>query len=296
MSNLNQLMETVSALYNEDISPWDVSEAVHVLETPVSELALREYLNFKSIKDDYMQYDAMEDTYKRKSEDVYEQLRQRTLILIENENNVLKQVKLLMETSKEIREGIKGIYYNNTFRDCCKIPFMINVCKNMILAGASLTEIVKYVPESQMGDIYHLAEDYLGLHLALTEEEKAEVERYDKEDGENKVRRTNVWQQLFVKGIPHKKDGVWTMDDDPSTYDTYGMACRYAGCELSYPYYKEDVKNPRYADTFEEILEKTMLFPQDISIEGLERAYSPQEYHLVISLREKLLERIAQGK
>ncbi len=294
MSKLNQIVEMLCNLRNSDWSVDDISKAAYIIEEPVEDLAIREYLKMKDTNHKFLQYDAFGNTYKRKSVSEYEQMRQLTLLQIENEKDIYKQVELLLSRSKEIKEGIQGIYYNDRFRECCKIPFMIAVCKNMILAGASLTEIVKYVPESMMGDIYHLAKDHLGLHIELTEDERKEVEKYDNEPEEKKVRVMTAWRRLFGKGIPHEKDGRWTLDDDDKSYDSYEMACLYAGCELSYPYYEDGTKNPKYVDTFEEVLEKVMLFPEDISIEGLEMAYGPQEYHLVMTLRKKLLEEIAK--
>lgn len=296
MSKLNSIVDMVCKLRNNDISSDVISEAAYILEQPVEELVLREYLNGKVAKDEFMQYDAFRDTYKKKDANDYEELRRRTLKAIETEEDIFKQIELLLERSKEIKEGIKGIYYNDRFRECCKVPFMVETCKNMILAGASLTEITKYVPESIMGDIYHLATDHLGLHLEITEDEKAEIERYDKqmENGEQTEGHTNVWRQIFTKGIPKQKDGVWTLNDDDKLYNTFEMACHYAGCDLSYPYFQDDVKSPKYADSFEEVLENVMLSPKDTTIEGLERAYSQQEYHLVVTLRKKLLEAIAK--
>lgn len=289
MSKLNQIVEMLCNLRNNDLSVDDISEAAYIIEEPVEDLAIRQYLKMKDAKSKFIQYDAFGSTYMRKDVNEYEKLRQRTLREIEMEDDVFKQIGLIVERSKEIKEGIKGIYYNDAFRKCCKIPFMVEVCKNMILAGASLTEITKYVPESVMGDIYHLAKDHLGLHIELTEDERKEVEKYDNEPEEKKIRVMTAWRRLFGKGIPHEKDGRWTLDDDDKSYDSYEMACLYAGCELSYPYYEDGIKNPKYVDTFEEVLEKVMLFPEDISIEGLERAYSTQEYHLVLVLQEKIL-------
>lgn len=295
MSKLNKIVETICTLKNGDISSDAISEAAYIVEQPVEELALREYLAMKAAKDEYMQLDALDNRYRRKGEDEYERLRLRTLKDIEREEDIFKQIELLLERSQEIKEGIKGIYYNNMFRDCCKIPFMIEACKNMILAGATLTEIAKYVPGAQMGDIFHLAEDHLGLHIELTEDERKEVEKYDGKRGEMAIGTTNVWQQLFMNGIPHKKDDMWIMsEEEGKEYTTYQMAGYYAGCELSYPYYYREIKNPRYAESFEEVLEKIMLFPQDNSVEGLEAAYSQQEYHLLMILRGKLLEVIAK--
>ena len=295
MSKLNEILNVICNLRNTDISPEVISEAIYVLEQSVEQQAVRECLNMKDAKNEFMQLDAFDNRYKRKGENDYERLRLRTLQEIENEEDIFKQIDLLLERSKEIREGVKGIYYNDAFRDCCMIPFMVEICKNMIIAGGSLTEITKYVPKAQMGDIYHLAEDHLGLHIDINEEERKEVEKYDKQRDERVIGKTNIWQQLFMNGIPHRKDGMWIMrDEEDKIYSTYQMACYYARCDLSYPYYKGEIKNPRYAETFDEVLEQVMLFPEETSIEGLEDAYSQQEYHLAMTLRKKLLEEIAR--
>lgn len=291
MSRLNRIVDTICKLQNNGISSDEISEAVYILEEPVEKQALGEYLSMKNAKNEFMQLDAFDNRYKRKDKEEYERLRQRTLQDIEREEDIFKQIELLIERSKEIKEGIKGIYYNDVFRECCQIPFMVETCKNMIHAGATLTQIAKYVPGAQMGDIYHLAEDHLGLHIELAEEERKEVEKYDRERGETTAETTNLWQQLFMYGIPHKKDDMWIMrEEEDKKYTTYQMARYYSRCELSYPYYSKGIKNPRYAESFEEVLEKIMLFPQDNSVAGLEKAYSQQEYHLLMELRQKLLE------
>lgn len=295
MSKLNNIVDVICKLQSRDISSDAISEALYILKEPVEKQALREYLSMKNAKNKFMQMDAFDNCYKRKNEEEYERLRLRTLQEIEKEEDIFKLIELLLERAKEIKEGIKGIYYNDMFRDCCQIPFMVETCKNMIHAGATLTQIAKYVPGTQMGDIYHLVEDHLGLHIDLTEEEKKEVEKYDCETGEVAIGTTNVWQQLFMQGIPHKKDDMWIMrEEEDKEYTTYQIACYYSGCELSYPYYSKGIKNPRYAESFEEVLEKIMIFPQDNSVEGLEKAYSEQEYHLLMALRQKLLEVIVK--
>ena len=63
----------------------------------------------------------------------------------------------------------------------------------------------------------------------------------------------------------------------------------YAECEVSYPYYNENKLNPCYAKSFEEILSKIMLNPEEISFTGLEKAYSNQEWNLIHRFQQKLL-------
>lgn len=185
-------------------------------------------MNVKDLKKKYMQFDVFSDTYKGKTLDDYEEQRQRALKKISAEKDIADSFSVAIKETAEIREGIHGINYNEMYKSCCKIVFMIEVCRNMMLQGASLTEISKYVPGGQMGDIYHLATDYLGITLELTKEEEAEVKRYDEmvERGkQNTVNMQAIMRWRFLDGIPHKQsdNSGWSVDGE-KVYD--GMYLR----------------------------------------------------------------------
>ena len=70
------------------------------------------------------------------------------------------------------------------------------------------------------------------------------------------------------------------------------MACIYAGCEIAYPYYYEEEYNPRYTKSLDDILEKVMTDGDKIKFDGLEKAYSAQEWNLICRLRQKIVDKM----
>lgn len=273
----------------------EMLEAICFLNQPMDDYVMEDYLKLKDLKNKYMQYDAFSDTYKRKSINDYENQRKRAIEKISSTNNMAEKISIAISEATEIREGIHGINYNEMIKPCFQVVFMMETCKNMMLQGATLTEISKYVPGSQMGDIYHFGVDHLGIKLELNEKEEAEINRYDeiqKRGNQNTVNLQDIMKWKFMEGIPHKQSDKleWSIDGEV-TYDTFTMACTYAECFLSFPYYYGDRTNPTYAKYFDEVLEQIMLNPEKITFDGLEKAYSLQEWNLLKCLQEKLLEK-----
>lgn len=99
-----------------------------------------------------------------------------------------------------------------------------------------------------------------------------------------------IMRWRFLDGIPHKQsdNSGWSVDGE-KVYDAYTMACIFAECQMSFPYYWEDETNPSYAKKFDAVLEEIMLQPDKVSFDGLEKAYSSQEWNLIKRLQEKLL-------
>lgn len=271
----------------------DILDALHFLNQPTEDYATKDYFNVKDLKNNHMQFDVFLNTYKGKSLSDYEEQRLKALMKIENTENIADSFSIAVSEAANIREGIHGINYNEMYKSCCKITFMIEVCKNMMLQGATLTEITKYIPESQMGDIYHLATDYLGIKLEISNEEKEKIKHYDemvKKGTLNSVTMRDIMRWKLTEGIPHivsDKSG-WSIDGE-QVYDTLTMACVFAECQLSFPYYYKDKMNPSYANSFDELLEEIMLRPDKLSFDGLEESYSSQEWNLLNRIQKKFL-------
>lgn len=290
MSKIEELYNIAQSLKCENRE--EVIDALCFLNQPIADYVTEDYLNVKDLKR-YMQFDVFYDTYKRKSLKDYEEQRLEALKQIDTTDNIAEDFSIAIRETAKIREGIHGINYNEMYKSCYKIVVIIEVCKNMMLQGASLTEISKYVPGSQMGDIYHLATDHLGMNLELSKEEKTEVKRYDEmmeKGNQNSVSLRDIMRWAFIDEIPHKQsdESGWSIDGK-QIYDPCTMACIFAECQMSFPYYYEDNVNPTYAKNFDELLEKIMLQADRVSFGGLEMAYSSQEWNLINRLQEKLL-------
>ena len=174
MDKLQHIIETVNT--SNRYSASEIMDAIYSLQEETERKGMRAYFSMLRAKDEYMQYDALDGKYKRKSEKDYEKQRLAALKKLENMEDVSQQIEFIIETAREIDEGIKRIAYNNAFKECCEILYRMEMCRYMAEVGATLTEIVKYV-----GDAYHLLEDHLGISIAITEEERKQIEKFDKE-------------------------------------------------------------------------------------------------------------------
>lgn len=179
MDKLQHIIETVNT--SNRYSASEIMDAIYSLQEETDRKGMRAYFSMLQAKDEYMKYDALDGKYKRKSEKDYEKQRLAALKKLENMEDVSQQIEFIVKTAKEIDEGIKHIAYNNAFKECCEILYRMEMCRHMAEAGATLTEIVKYVPETEMGDAYHLLEEHLGISMAITDEERKQIEKFDKE-------------------------------------------------------------------------------------------------------------------
>ncbi len=271
----------------------EILDALFFLNSPIEDYVDKDRFKVENLKKNHMKFDVFLDTYKRKSLVDYEEQRIRALAKINNTENIVDRFLIAINEAAEIQEGIHGINYNNMYKSCCQVMFMIEVCNNMLVQGATLTEISKYVPGSQLGDIYHLATDHLGIEIEPTDEEREEITRYDQtleSQSDEKVRFCDIMGWIYPKGIPHKvSDGVSWSIDGKDVYDVYTIACVFSECRLMFPYYYDDKTNPTYEKTFDKLLEKVMLTPDKISFDGLRESYSAQEWNLINHLREKMI-------
>lgn len=92
----------------------------------------------------------------------------------------IEKLDYMLKTAEEISDAVYHLQYNEIYKNGCYIAFAIQVCKNMLEAGVSLTEIVKYVPRTSISDIYHLGERYLGIDVNVSDEELKLIEEEDK--------------------------------------------------------------------------------------------------------------------
>ena len=294
MTDLYDILEQKYEL--NKYSDKEIQEAIDILETPVGEQMFTQRCSVRKLREEYLGTDAFRLTYKGNEASDYEQRRKEVLKKLESMSDISEKMDYLIEEAKDIREGIYFLNYNEALAKSLKPPFMIEICKNMMLSGFTLTEICKAVPGAQMGDIYHLGERYLGITLELSEEEQRQVEEYNSQDDESNT--VNVVKQLTERrGLPHydSEKECWTLKDDDGTYDATDAARLYAGCDLKYPFYRDNSMQPEYADSFDEILGKLLKYPRDISIEGMEKLYGAQELNLFRKTKEKLLQQMEEN-
>lgn len=272
-------------------SDKEIRDAIKVLETPIGEQMFTQHYAIRKLREEHLGTDAFRLTYKGNEDSDYERRRKAALKKLESMSDTCEMLDYLMEEAKCIREGVYFLNYNEALSKSLKPPFIIEVCKNMMISGFTLTEICKAVPGAQMGDIYHLGERYLGITLELSEEEQRQVEAYDNQDDEENT--VDVIKQLKErKGLPHysSEEECWTFEDNDGKYDATDAAKCYAGCELKYPFYHDNSAQPEYVDSFDEILNELLEYPKDISIEGLEEFYGCQEINLFKKTKEKLIQ------
>lgn len=158
----------------------DVESAIEILETPIEKQLRHEYIRMAFQEKKYLKLDAMDNKYKRQTEADYEEIRKNSLKKLKGMNDPIEKLDYMLKTAEEISDAVYHLQYNEIYKNGCYIAFAIQVCKNMLEAGVSLTEIVKYVPRTSISDIYHLGERYLGIDVNVSDEELKLIEEEDK--------------------------------------------------------------------------------------------------------------------
>ncbi len=281
MSKMNEFITLISKAYSYSLE--DLDKAVDILQEPVERQCLREYLHLKRAKKEYLQMDALEGTYKGKREADYEKMRIRAVKKFEEMESYVEGAQYLIKTAEEIEEGIKFLNYNETFKDCCNIAFQIEMCHNMVIAGATFSELIKYIPGAQPGDIFHFVERYMGIKMDVTVKERELIEQ-------SEIERT-IWKGTAGEGVPFYDfdEDCWRLDKDKTEYDAVGVAKKFIQAELQYPFFKDSVQ-PTYVNSFDEVLHALMKAPEVFSIEGVEEYYGVQERNILKSVKEKMIE------
>lgn len=281
MSEMNKYMPLISRFYGYSLE--DLDKAVNILRESVERQSLREYLELKRAKKEYLQMDALKGTYKGKHEADYEKLRTKAVKKFEEMEDYVEGAQYLVKTAEEIEEGIKFLNYNEAFKACCNIAFQIEMCHNMVIAGATFSELIKYIPGAQPGDVFHFVERYMGIKMDITAEERELIEQ-------SEIERT-IWKGTAGEGVPFYDfdEDCWRLDEDKTEYDVVGVAKKFIQAELQYPFFKDSVQ-PTYVNSFDEVLHALMKSPEVFSIEGVEEYYGVQERNIIRLVKEKMLE------
>lgn len=243
-------------------------------------------------------HDVFDRKYMRKSEGDYEVLRLEALEKIKSMESITEQIEYLTQIVEEIEEGVQFIAYNACFEECCFTKFKIETCINMAREGASLTQIVKYVPGVEMGDVYVTVHDVLGIPMEVTEEEKQQIEDFKEESlSEEKITMADIFNAYArLKGIPQyiSRELCWEWEGCEQQYNTMDAAKTFSQTHLEYPYYCGNIRQ-EHGYSFEDVVYKLMMEPEEFSIEGLEEYYGIQERNLLNRTKEKMLEVIKRN-
>lgn len=270
-----------SALYN----------AEEILETSFSSLLAKNYFEINAYSKKYLIRDVLDKSYKGLSQQKLDAMRTAVLNGEKEYNSVSEQADDIIETAEMLKKAAFLIEYNEFYYDTAKVLFMIEVCKKMICAGASLSEILEYVPNTKAADVYELSWHYLGHRLELSKEERKLVEG-DKSAGHdaNTVNMQQMIKYSFAGGIPHKSGGEWTLEnaEDTITGTASEIAQEFIGAELCYKYIDKHGKSC-YADSLDAVLDKLMANPEEISFGGCEDSYSKTELELLERVKEKII-------
>lgn len=258
----------------------------------------REKSRLKREKNNFV-HDVFDKKYMRKSKEDYEMLRQEALDKVKNMRNIPKQIEYLTQVVEEIEEGVQFIAYNECFEDCCFTKFRIETCINMARGGASLTQIVKYVPGVEIGDVYVTVHDMLGIPMEITEEEKQQIDAFkEKLFSEEKITMADIFNaNVRLKGIPRYSscELCWEWEDCEQQYNTMDAAKTFSQTHLEYPYYCGNIRQ-EHGYSFEDVVYKLMMKPEEFSIEGLEEYYGIQERNLLNRTKERILEAIERNR
>lgn len=268
----------------------DVNDAMEWLTIPVKRQMELRYFDFQG-KEKVLEADAPRGTFLGKTVSDMENYRQQALEKIEATEELTDKLAILMEAERKIKEFISYIRYNDIHRHSCRVLFVIEMCSNMLLSGASITEVHKAVPGTMMGDIYNFAVQYLGINVELTAEEQKAVDEYNATEEKTSFCMSDIAKiHLKYWDIP-KYDSdkeCWTVRGDETRYSTLSMANKISGGILTYPYYLSGVK-PYYANSWEELVRIVMKNFEKIHFEGLEGFYGCQEMNYIMRLKDALI-------
>lgn len=286
MSDLYNLQECLS---NHSIQ--EIEKAMSIISRPFRDLCVEEYLNVKCCKK-YIQYDVMNGkTYKERDGYMWEAYREKELEKIRELTDMSEKINRLIKLAKELQEASHYLEYNRSIRDAYHTVFIIEMCCAMGKQGFSLTEIAKAIPQSQIGDIYHLLTDHMGISLELSPEEQLAIEKYDANKNEE-ISMTDVFSGTNLdKNICFdEKRHAWvlTIEDKEQVGSALNVAQKYVGYEIRYPYYYSKSDCPKYKNDFDEIIAELLSMPGEFSIKGLEDFYSKQELGLIEALQNKI--------
>ena len=177
MSKIDELIQSVSK--TQDIDMQKLCKCRDVVERPFQDQIWEEYFSLLDYQRGKMKMDIHLDRYQGITIEGYEKLRTGVLKAVKDEINTQKAAEMIINCGEDLKNAAYYINYHRAVENSCKVFFMIQVCEKMIKAGATLSEVLKYVPDTTPKDVYNLAKDYFGIEMQLSEEEKQLVE----EDG-----------------------------------------------------------------------------------------------------------------
>lgn len=177
MSRMDDMIRSVSK--TQDIDLRKLCKCRDILERPFEDQILEEYFSLLDYQRGKMRMDIHFERYQGITIDGYEKLRTDVLEAVQNEADTQKASEMIIECGEKLKDAAFYINYHRAVENTCKVFFMIQVCQKMIKAGATLSEILKYVPDTKPRDVYNLAKDYFNIELPLSEDERKLVE----EDG-----------------------------------------------------------------------------------------------------------------
>lgn len=278
----------------KDVDTDEFYHAVEVLETPITDQFVSEYLHIKSewVKYDFYT-DALGNEYKGHSEDEYEELREKFLKQAVEIKDPVEKAHFIVEKAEIIKEGVKFLNYNIFHMRGCEMRFQIETCRNMLFRGATLSEIVKYLPNTTMSDVYHLGKKYFKLNIEPSEEEKKIIAEEEAEkEPDNKKTFADFMSTIRRKDLLHydKKIEKWIIKTDSgeiSKNDVIEAAENCAGKNMIYPFVVGR-KAVQSAHSFEDVVKALIDAPLELSVAGLEKYYSAQELEMLSDLQEKL--------
>ena len=204
MVDISDLVNGRYELYTCSIK--EIKTAIETLSVPIQEqIKCREYVigDFMS----HFRVDVLRGTYKKLRVDDIEKTRVKILEEIDQEEDILDKIEMLLKTAREIEEYVIFFSYNRLLKRCCRELFTVEVCRNMMTSGVSLTEICKYVPKTKMGDLFRMAKEFFGIDLVISEEERRQIEEFKKQDKESNKIELNV-QELVEKLSNHDEQST----------------------------------------------------------------------------------------
>ena len=295
MKDLEKILVLNEKMSN--IAEEKVREIYRSINETVGKKLEREKSWLKGEKNNFV-HDVFDKRYMRKSKEDYEMLRQEALDKVKKMRDIPKQIEYLAQVVEEVEEGIQFIAYNECFEECCFNKFRIATCINMAREGASLTQIVKYVPSVEMGDVYITVHEMLGIPMEITEEEKQQIDAFkEKSFSEEKITMADIFNaNARLKGIPRysSRELCWKWEDCEQQYNTMDAAKTFSQTHLEYPYYCGNIRQ-EHGYSFEEAVYQLMMEPEKFSIEGLEEYYGIQERNLLNRTKERMLEVIKRN-
>lgn len=280
----------------QNISLKELRKAVRILTTPFDELRFLKKLDLEKYQEKYnMSYDLLNGTYKELDEDAYERLRKESF---KDEDKPLEKIaENTIKTANMLDEAANYMEYNRFCHKAGLAALTAEVCKHMIFAGATLTDILKYVPRTHAADIYHFSERCLGVVMNLTDEERRLVEEDEakhsetkKKEGGQKISLADLLKYRLTTGVPHIKDDKWELECSDTTIvgTPSEIAQHFVDARMNY-LYKDRFGNLKFKPGFEAVLEVLMQDPDDFSVEGCEESYSRMELDLIQRVQKKMV-------